>query len=174
MILAEPRWSEGLQKSRGMDDCVLLQVHSDLLFRTVTNETRRRCDNWQVDVFTDRSCSKVRLTNDDNRLQVAQYRLHPNNCRSELQLARDQSFPDSQGGVARCSGHKSNSFSCKSFTSSPIVTRAVPRTTIQCSARWRCNCSDNRPPCLTTMRLTWNRSPISTDWYEPQGRWTFR
>ena len=48
MILAEPRRSKGLQKPRGMEDCVLLQVHSDLLFRTVTNETRRRCDNWQV------------------------------------------------------------------------------------------------------------------------------
>ena len=43
----------------------------------------------------------------------------------------------------------------------------VTPTTIQCSARWWCICSDKVPPGLTTMRLTWKRSPASTPWYPP-------
>src|SRR3546814_3996527 len=50
---------------------------------------------------------------------------------------------------------------CSSNTSLSRVTRAVPRTTIQCSARCLCDCSDSRAPGLTLIRLTWKPSSWS-------------
>ena len=50
------------------------------------------------------------------------------------------------------------------------VTSAVPVTTIQCSERWWCFCSDSLPPGLTIIRFVWNRSPRSMVWYVPHGR----
>ena len=57
---------------------------------------------------------------------------------------------------------------------SPLVTSAVPLTTIQCSARWWCICRLSEAPGLTMMRLTWWRGPWSMLSYQPQGRCTLR
>ena len=57
--------------------------------------------------------------------------------------------------VNRADGTYIDSFSDSRRTSSPIVTRAVPETTIQCSARWTWLCRLSSAPGLTTIRLTW-------------------
>ena len=74
-------------------------------------------------------------------------------------------------GYSRAAG-RSNSFSRTSTTSASRVTCAVPRTTIQCSARWWCFCSEKRLPGSTTIRLTRKRGPRSTVWNQPHGRCT--
>ena len=53
-----------------------------------------------------------------------------------------------------------------------MVTTAVLVTTIQCSDRWLCICSDSCPPGLTTIRLVWKSAPASVVSYVPHGRWT--
>ena len=65
-------------------------------------------------------------------------------------------------------------FSASRMTLSPLVTSAVPLTTIQCSARWWCICRLSEAPGLTMMRLTWWRGPLSMLSYQPQGRCTLR
>ena len=67
-----------------------------------------------------------------------------------------------------------DSFSCSRNTSSPRVTRAVPATTTQCSALWRCICSEMDAPGSIVSLLTWNPGPESRVSYVPQGRWTRR
>ena len=59
-----------------------------------------------------------------------------------------------QAGADSRSADRSNSFSCTRMTSSSRVTSAVPFTTIQCSARWKCFCKDRLAPGRTRMRLT--------------------
>ena len=62
------------------------------------------------------------------------------------------------GFSMRCfapNGMKVDSFSSSRNTSSLRVMRAVPDTTIQCSARWWCSCSDIEAPGFTESRFTW-------------------
>ena len=76
---------------------------------------------------------------------------------SQFTLAADVSSGTRPGFSSRCvvpSGMYVDSFSDTRKVSPPLVTLAVPLTTIQCSARWWCICSDSVPPGLTTMRLT--------------------
>src|SRR6476619_2266019 len=47
---------------------------------------------------------------------------------------------------------------------------AVPLTTVQCSDRWACVCSESRWCARTSMRLTLNPSPSSRTVQDPQGR----
>ena len=64
---------------------------------------------------------------------------------------------------------KTDWFSATSFVDWPIVTFAQPLTTIQCSARWRCDCSDSAAPGSTTMRFTLKRSPSASVSYTSSG-----